>query len=1196
MGRPLGRRRLTLASGSTTSHTIPSLVNGTEYTVRVTATRTDANDGPPSAEKTGTPAAPTAPGVTVSKTALTVTEQDTTGNSYTVVLDTQPTADVVVTVAGHAGTDVTATPNLLTFTATNWNTAQTVTVKAGDDADLVNETVTLTHSAVSTDTVYNGIPIAAVTVTVNDNDRSNTPPVFTGGTTQTRTLAETMGGARAGTAAAIGDPVAATDADDEPLTYSLGGTDAGKFDFLASSAQLRTKANERYDFEAQPSYAVTVTVTVDDGTVSVSAAVTISLTDVDEPPLAPAAPTVTATPNATDSLSVSWSAPSNTGRPAIDSYDLQYREGTTGTWTDGPQNVSGTSTTIAGLAADPAAYQVQVRATNDEGDGPWSPTGRIGGGGGGARNDPPLAVDDAAETVDGTAVFIDVLANDSDPNGDTLTVVEVSAPAHGTAVVAAAAAGTVEYTPEADFHGTDRFTYVVGDGSGLTARAAVEVTVLPVNDPPLAVDDAAETVEGTAVFIDVLANDSDPNGDTLTVVEVSAPAHGTAVAAAAGTVEYTPEADFHGTDRFTYVVGDGSGLTARAAVEVTVLPVNDPPLAVDDVAETVEGTAVFIDVLANDSDPNGDTLTVVEVSAPAHGTAVVAAAGTVEYTPGPDFHGTDRLTYVVGDGSGLTARAAVEVTVLPVNDPPLAGDDAADTPEDTSVTIDVLANDSDPNGDTLTVVEVSAPVHGTAVVAAAGTVEYTPEPDFHGTDRLTYVVGDGSGLTARAAVEVTVLPVNDPPLAGDDAADTPEDTSVTIAVLANDSDPNGDTLTVVEVSTPVHGTAVVAAAGTVEYTLEPDFHGTDRLTYVVGDGSGLTARAAVEVTVLPVNDPPLAGDDAADTPEDTSVTIAVLRNDSDGDGDALALVEASAPAHGSARLTDAGAVEYTLEPDFHGTDRLTYVVGDGSGLTARAAVEVTVLPVNDPPLATGVIPDQTLDVGDGPAVLDLIPFFEDRDGDALGYTAVVSDQAVAVSLTGATLTLTATRLGTATVTVTAQDPGGLTATQAFLVTTTDHQARGVVEDTLAALGRGHLASARATLGRRVETTGQEESQVTVAGLHVPLGTGVAAAGWAVAERWITGVAGGMPLQSGGRTGMDAAPGAEAVGAPGALGAPAARLGMAGGAPFGEGASPTRSNWSPLSAGGQTEFLLALGRGQAGGGAAPGPHWTVWGAA
>ena len=295
--------------------------------------------------------------------------------------------------------------------------------------------------------------------------------------------------------------------------------------------------------------------------------------------------------------------------------------------------------------------------------------------------------------------------------------------------------------------------------------------------------------------------------------------------------------------------------------------------------------------------------------------------------------------------------------------------------------------------------------------------------------------------------------MNNPPRAVDDAADTPEDTPVTIDVLGNDSDPDRDTLTVVEVSAPTHGTAAVADTGEVVYTPEPDFHGTDRFTYVVGDGSGLTAQAAVEVTVLPVNDPPLAGDDAADTPEDTPVTIAVLGNDSDVEGDALALVEASAPTHGSARLTDTGEVVYTPEPDFHGTDSFTYVVGDGSGLTARAAVDVTVRPVNDPPLATGVIPDRTLDIEDGPAVLDLIPFFADRDGDALVYTAVASDQAVAVSLTGATLTLTATRPGTATVTVTAQDPGGLTATQAFMVTTTDHQEARSVKAWLARFGR-----------------------------------------------------------------------------------------------------------------------------------------------
>ena len=163
-------RQATIASGSTTSHTIPSLANGTEYTMRVRAVRTGANEGPWSDNATGTPEVPTAPGVTLSKTSLTVTEEDATGDSYTVVLDTLPTANVVVTVAGHAGTDVTPAPTPLTFTTVNWETAQEVTVTAADDADATDDTVTLTHSAASTDSDYGGIAIADVTVTVEDND------------------------------------------------------------------------------------------------------------------------------------------------------------------------------------------------------------------------------------------------------------------------------------------------------------------------------------------------------------------------------------------------------------------------------------------------------------------------------------------------------------------------------------------------------------------------------------------------------------------------------------------------------------------------------------------------------------------------------------------------------------------------------------------------------------------------------------------------------------------------------------------------------------------------------------------------------------------------------------------------------------------------------------------------------------------
>ena len=163
-------RQATIGSGSTTSHTIPSLTNATEYTVRVRATRTGANNGAYSAEVLETPVMPTAAGVTVSESALTVTEQDTTGDTYTVVLDRLPTASVTVTVGALGSSDVTANPASLTFTTGNWETAQTVTVTAGNDADTTNDTVSLTHSAASTDTDYDGITVAGVTVTVNDND------------------------------------------------------------------------------------------------------------------------------------------------------------------------------------------------------------------------------------------------------------------------------------------------------------------------------------------------------------------------------------------------------------------------------------------------------------------------------------------------------------------------------------------------------------------------------------------------------------------------------------------------------------------------------------------------------------------------------------------------------------------------------------------------------------------------------------------------------------------------------------------------------------------------------------------------------------------------------------------------------------------------------------------------------------------
>ena len=352
-------RQATIASGTTTSHTISSLTNGTEYTMRVRAVRTGANDGPWSDNATGTPAVLTAPGVTLSKTALTVTEEDATGDSYTVVLDTLPTASVVVTVAGHAGTDVTATSTTLTFTTGNWSTAQAVTVTAAGDMDTTNDMVTLTHSAASTDSDYGGIAIADVTVTVADDDSANRAPVFDDGARTRRTLSETLGGTPPTSGQPVGQPVAASDADNDSLEYSLEGADAGRFTVAPGTGQIRTLANTVYDYEMRQSYAVVVNVEDGNGG-SDTIEVTLAVEDQVELPRQVSQPTVTT--QGTTSLRVIWTAPENAGRPTITGYDVRHvTSGVSAT-----QRVTGTSVTLTGLEPD-TRYFVDVRAVNADG-------------------------------------------------------------------------------------------------------------------------------------------------------------------------------------------------------------------------------------------------------------------------------------------------------------------------------------------------------------------------------------------------------------------------------------------------------------------------------------------------------------------------------------------------------------------------------------------------------------------------------------------------------------------------------------------------------------------------------------------------------------------------------------------------------------------------------------------------------------
>ncbi|MEO7803915.1 MAG: carboxypeptidase regulatory-like domain-containing protein [Actinomycetota bacterium] len=253
----------------------------------------------------------------------------------------------------------------------------------------------------------------------------------------------------------------------------------------------------------------------------------------------------------------------------------------------------------------------------------------------------------------------------------------------------------------------------------------------------------------------VLVNDYDPDNSVMQALLETPASHGTVLLNTDGSFEYTPEANFNGSDSFTYRATDGQNRSRPAVVTIQVQPVNDPPVAIDDQAVTQEDTSVDVPVAANDSDPDGDPL-VFSVSTPAaNGTAVCTTSGVCTYTPGPDFTGQDSFGYSVTDGLS-SSSATVTILVTSINDLPAAQDDIAYTALNTAVIVNVVANDTDPDGDQLSVTLASNPSNGTVVCSAAGICTYTPNFAFFGLDSFTYEVADGNGGTDTATVTITV--------------------------------------------------------------------------------------------------------------------------------------------------------------------------------------------------------------------------------------------------------------------------------------------------------------------------------------------------------------------------------------------------------------------------------------------------------
>jgi outer membrane protein OmpA-like peptidoglycan-associated protein len=361
-------------------------------------------------------------------------------------------------------------------------------------------------------------------------------------------------------------------------------------------------------------------------------------------------------------------------------------------------------------------------------------------------NRAPVAVNDAISGRRNVATLVPVLGNDTDADADPLTVTAVTQGANGTVTITA---GGVTYTPRTDFLGTDTFTYTISDGKGGTSTATVTITVA--DQAPVAVDDAVSVARGASVNVPVLSNDTDPEGQALRVTGIDQPANGAATLAN-NIVTYNAPLGFAGTVSIPYRIVDAAGNVAAARVVVTVT--NQAPRAVNDVATTNVAQAVTVNALANDSDPEGDTITLDTVGTAANGTVAISA-GRIVYTPRAGFTGADTFNYTIKDSFGASASASVTINIAN-NLPPIARDDLAYVAAARATAISVLPNDSDPEGGPLTLVSATGASRATLSIIG-DRVLYSHGGGGPGIDSFTYTIRDDAGNTATATVQVTIV-------------------------------------------------------------------------------------------------------------------------------------------------------------------------------------------------------------------------------------------------------------------------------------------------------------------------------------------------------------------------------------------------------------------------------------------------------
>jgi len=472
----------------------------------------------------------------------------------------------------------------------------------------------------------------------------------------------------------------------------------------------------------------------------------------------------------------------------------------------------------------------------------------------------------------------------------------------------------------------------------------------------LANDDMVIIPPGGSIDIPVLDNDvnnSDCTTEELTITIITAPMSGQTIVNQDGTINYIAEEGFTGVDEFTYELC----CNEECDLATVNIVVGQAPIAVDDMDTTTVGEPITISVLDNDSDPDGDELIITEISEPNNGSAVIFNDNIV-YVPDSGFVGIDTFTYVICDQTMLCDTATVIVVIEEDGNGSPVIVDMDGNPVDTlfnSTPINEPLSDCisviDPDGDQIMIDIIGNGSNGTATVDNDTCFTYVPDMDFVGLDTLLIVAcDDGNPPICDTVIYIIDVGGNQPPIAVNDTVSTMPNTPISIPVLDNDEEPDGDPLTLEIITDPVNGTALINQDGTIEYVPAEDFIGTDSLQYVICDDGmpPLCDTAWVFINVMEEELMIQANDDYFETIMDSAVFVNICQNDVFSGSVAFPIF--TLPANGTIDPEESCEFTYTPDDGFVGEDCFIYVIQDETGLTDTAEVCINVLPDQRPEL------------------------------------------------------------------------------------------------------------------------------------------------------------------------------------------------------------------------------------------------------